>query len=207
MAAFRPVTAKKNENTNTRRARALSLSSSPYGNSPTRSAQRHHKTSPLSKSTTSSAPISLPESHIRRTPSELQLADDIRRAEYEDVRMYARLVVGMQSQCVASGYVHPRTRKILNDMIKTKEANDQELEMLHHHQEQDDCDWNVNYIEEQGEYGPSQVPPCHHLGARITSVSPENIVKTQSNSSMSNALGVDVDDEEDSEEGVFSMDL
>ncbi len=132
------------------------------------------------------------------------MADDIRRAEYEDVRMYARLVVGMQTQCVASGYVHPRTRKILNDMIKTKEANDQELETLHQHQ--DDCDWNVNYIEEQGEPGSSQVPPCHHLGARITSVSPENIIKSQSNSSMSNALGVDVDDD-DGEEGVFSMDL
>ncbi len=207
MAAFQPVTSKKNESSTTRRARALSLSSSPYGHSPSRSAQRHLKTSPLSKSITSSAPISLPKSHIRRTPSELQLADDMRRAEYEDVRMYARLVVGMQSQCVASGYVHPRTRKILNDMMKTKEANDQELEMLHHHQAQDDCDWNVNYIEEQGEHGPSQVPPSDHMGARITSVSPENVVKSQSNSSMSHALGVDVDDDDDSEEGVFSMDL
>jgi len=132
------------------------------------------------------------------------MADDVRRAEYEDVRMYARLVVGMQTQCVASGYVHPRTRKILNDMIKTKEANDQELEALHHHQ--DDCDWNVNYIEEQEEHGSSHVPPCQHMGARITSVSPENIIKSQSNSSMPNARGADVDDD-DGEEGVFSMDL
>eukprot|EP00986_Skeletonema_menzelii_P016986 scaffold16849_cov145-Skeletonema_menzelii.AAC.10 len=131
------------------------------------------------------------------------MADDIRRAEYEDVRMYARLVVGMQSQCVASGYVHPRTRKILQDMIKTKEANDQELETLHHHQENDDSGWDINYIEEQEEYG-SEAPSCHQLGARITSVSPENIVKTQSNSSMSNVPPADDDQDE---EGVFSMDL
>ena len=136
------------------------------------------------------------------------MADDIRRAEYEDVRMYARLVVGMQSQCVASGYVHPRTRQILQDMMKTKEANDQELETLHHHQEHDDSGWDVNYIEEQEEHGTSKAPTCHQLGARITSVSPENIVKAQSNSSMSNALGDEVDDDdEEGEEGVFSMDL
>mmetsp|Transcript_22327 Transcript_22327/g.33452 ORF Transcript_22327/g.33452 Transcript_22327/m.33452 type:complete len:208 (-) Transcript_22327:307-930(-) len=207
MAAFNPATT-RNESSNTRRGRALSLSSSlppSYGSSPTRPAQRHHKTS-LSQSITSSAPISLPKSHIRRTPSELQMADDIRRAEYEDVRMYARLVVGMQTQCVASGYVHPRTRQILQDIVKTKEANDQELEALHHHQEEDDSGWDVNYIEEQEEYG-SQAPPCHQMGARISSVSPDNIVKAQSNSSMSNSLGADVDDNDDGEEGVFSMDL
>ncbi|KAL9183032.1 hypothetical protein ACHAXT_004819 [Thalassiosira profunda] len=52
---------------------------------------RHHSQSPNAptKPPLLSASIPLPKTHIRRTPSELQLADDVARAEYEDVRMYA----------------------------------------------------------------------------------------------------------------------
>lgn len=165
------------------------------------SAQHRHK---------KSSPISFPKSHIHRTPSELQLADDMRRAEYEDVRMYARLVVGMQSQCVASGYVHPLTRKSLQDIVKTKEANDEELEMMHlHHDEEADSGWDVNYIQDQAK-------PCHlpssslqtQPGTRVISLSPENFIKTQSDTSIisTNAeSGVDLED--DDGEGVFCLEL
>ena len=83
--------------------------------------------------------IPLPKSHIHRTPSELQLADDMRRAEYEDVRMYARLVVGMQNQIqreclVNGGVVHPLSQKSLQGVLKTKQANDEELMTMHDHQ-------------------------------------------------------------------------
>lgn len=132
------------------------------------------------------------------------MADDIRRAEYEDVRMYARLVVGMQSQCTASGYVHPLTRKSLQDIVKTKEANDQELETMHLHHEEADCGWDVDFIEDQEE-NESQAPSCHHLGARLTSVSPDNVVKSRSNTSI--ISNMEHEDDDDGEEGVFSMEL
>ncbi|KAL3785314.1 hypothetical protein HJC23_008878 [Cyclotella cryptica] len=48
-----------------------------------------------------SAPISLPKSHIHRTPSELQLEQSLLQAEYSDVRMYARLVRGMTERGAA----------------------------------------------------------------------------------------------------------
>lgn len=43
------------------------------------------------------APISMPKSHIHRTPSELCLEALTQRAEHENVRMYSRLVRGMQN--------------------------------------------------------------------------------------------------------------
>ena len=66
-----------------------------------------------------SASIPLPKSHVHRTRSELQLADDVQRAENEDVRMCVRLVVGIQSQCVKSGYVHPLTEQSLKEILRT----------------------------------------------------------------------------------------
>ena len=65
-----------------------------------------------------SASIPLPKSHVHCTRSELQLADDVQRAEYEDVRMCVRLVVGMQSQCIKSGYVHPLTEQSLREILQ-----------------------------------------------------------------------------------------
>eukprot|EP00579_Thalassiosira_antarctica_P016746 CAMPEP_0201946398 /NCGR_PEP_ID=MMETSP0903-20130614/54400_1 /ASSEMBLY_ACC=CAM_ASM_000552 /TAXON_ID=420261 /ORGANISM="Thalassiosira antarctica, Strain CCMP982" /LENGTH=289 /DNA_ID=CAMNT_0048489497 /DNA_START=52 /DNA_END=921 /DNA_ORIENTATION=+ len=112
-----------------------------------------------------SASIPLPKSHIHRTPSELQLADDTRRAEYEDVRMYARIVVGMQSQCLVSGYIHPLTRKSLQDVLKTKQANTEELEIekkLHDHYEEDE-DCELPYEEERDENSVGTPLPYHPM--------------------------------------------
>ena len=99
-----------------------------------------------------SAAIPLPKSHIHRTPSELQLDDDVRRAEHQDVRMYARLVVGMQSQCQVSGYVHPLTRKSLQDILRTRQANDKELERkssalhdIHHEEDEEQEDGEISH--------------------------------------------------------------
>merc|ERR1719203_1957761 len=102
--------------------------------------KRRHNDKALSVSLSASIP--LPKSHIHRTRSELQLADDMVRAEYEDVRMYARLVVGMQSQCLQSGYVHPLTRKSLQDILKTKQAGEGELKKVN---PDDDEDWELDY--------------------------------------------------------------
>lgn len=130
-----------------------------------------------------SASIPLPKSHIHRTPSELQLADDILRAEYEDVRMCVRLVSGMQTQCRASGYVHPRTMQSVQDILKTKRANTNQLEeeQYHHHQpvvvlplhehseEEDDEEedeeeenWGLAYEEDDADDSAVGTPtPCH----------------------------------------------
>ena len=129
-----------------------------------------------------SASIPLPKSHIHRTPSELQLADDILRAEYEDVRMCVRLVSGMQTQCRASGYVHPRTMQSVQDILKTKRANTNQLEeeQYHHHQpvvvlplhehseEEDDEEedeeenWGLAYEEDDDDDSAVGTPtPCH----------------------------------------------
>eukprot|EP00571_Detonula_confervacea_P003335 CAMPEP_0172326560 /NCGR_PEP_ID=MMETSP1058-20130122/56911_1 /TAXON_ID=83371 /ORGANISM="Detonula confervacea, Strain CCMP 353" /LENGTH=180 /DNA_ID=CAMNT_0013043373 /DNA_START=156 /DNA_END=698 /DNA_ORIENTATION=- len=101
----------------------------------------------------SSSIIPLPKTHIHRTPSELQMADEVRRAEYDDVRMYARLVVGMQSQIqrgfqTNGGVVHPLSKKSLQGVVRTKQANDDELKNL-----QDDVNtaggggWEMSYVE------------------------------------------------------------
>ena len=96
-----------------------------------------------------SASIPLPQTHIHRTPSELQLADDIIRAEYEDVRMCVRLVSGMRSRCLVSGFVHPRTMQSLQDILKTKYANENQLEHTSEGEEDDDCGWGFAYEEEE----------------------------------------------------------
>jgi len=101
------------------------------------------------------ASIPLPKSHIRRTPSELQLADATKQAEYENVRMFARLVCGIQSQCQHSGVVHPLTMMSLLTMQQTNDAKDEELERL----AEEDDDWGLAYdiegaarIEMEAEY-------------------------------------------------------
>eukprot|EP00584_Thalassiosira_punctigera_P022122 CAMPEP_0172553334 /NCGR_PEP_ID=MMETSP1067-20121228/50147_1 /TAXON_ID=265564 ORGANISM="Thalassiosira punctigera, Strain Tpunct2005C2" /NCGR_SAMPLE_ID=MMETSP1067 /ASSEMBLY_ACC=CAM_ASM_000444 /LENGTH=207 /DNA_ID=CAMNT_0013341503 /DNA_START=48 /DNA_END=671 /DNA_ORIENTATION=- len=154
-----------------------------------------------------SASIPMPKSHIHRTPSELQLADDMRRAEYEDVRMYARLVVGMQSQCLATGYVHPLTKKSLQDILKTKQADEDELEK--NHQDEDGFGWELDYVEERDENSVDTPLPCHPMG---TSARAPTLVKTPSEgsliSNLSNAPAESGQDEQDhQDECVFSLEL
>ena len=119
-----------------------------------------------------SASIPLPKSHVHRTRSELQLADDVQRAEYEDVRMCVRLVVGMQSQCIKSGYVHPLTEQSLRHILRTKDADEHELErkLRKHYRAaaaaepmEEDDDWEVSYHRKAtGEN--SSIDPCHPAG-------------------------------------------
>mmetsp|Transcript_634 Transcript_634/g.1096 ORF Transcript_634/g.1096 Transcript_634/m.1096 type:complete len:212 (-) Transcript_634:313-948(-) len=155
-----------------------------------------------------SASIPLPKSHIRRTPSELQLVDDMRRAEYEDVRMYARLVVGMQSQCLVSGYVHPLTRKSLQDILKTKEADEEELE---HDDSNNDLeeDWELAYVEERDENSVDTPLPCHPMGT--TGKACPTVVKTPSEgsliSNLSTAPPFEGHEDDPDDECVFSLEL
>mmetsp|Transcript_35479 Transcript_35479/g.57856 ORF Transcript_35479/g.57856 Transcript_35479/m.57856 type:complete len:204 (+) Transcript_35479:56-667(+) len=174
-----------------------------------RSKRRHHHSNANDEQLSASIP--LPKSHIHRTPSELQLADDMRRAEYEDVRMYARIVVGMQSQCLVSGYIHPLTRKSLQDVLKTKQANTEELEIekkLHDHYEEDE-DCELPYEEERDENSVGTPLPYHPMG---TSAHAPTVVKTPSFgsiiSNLSNAPPESWQEEQDPhDECVFSLEL
>jgi len=177
--------------------------------------RQHHSLSPNTvRKQPLSASIPLPKSHIHRTPSELQLADDMRRAEYEDVRMYSRLVVGMQSQCQVSGYVHPLTRKSLQDILRTKQANDEELERtsaLHHHEEEEG-DWEISYhgADERDETSVDTPLPCHPMG---TSKRAPTVVKTPSDRSIMSNLSTSPPPESQEEAAdpeddfVFSLEL
>ncbi|KAL7539685.1 hypothetical protein ACHAXR_009489 [Thalassiosira sp. AJA248-18] len=113
--------------------------------------------------------IPLPKTHIQRTPSELQLADEVRRAEYDDVRMYARLVVGMQSQIhrdyqTNGGVVHPLSKKSLQGIVKTKQAGDEELQRLD--AEDDDDGWEITHLEDHEEENSSVDSPWSTMTQR-----------------------------------------
>lgn len=97
-------------------------------------------TSTTSSSELYSKPVKIPASHIRRTPSELLLEELTLHAEWEDARMYSRLVCGMYDQLrrrsAVSGeedgdinVMHPLSRKSLQGIVKTKHACDQELKL------------------------------------------------------------------------------
>jgi len=157
-----------------------------------------------------SASIPLPKSHVPRTRSELQLADDVRRAEYEDVRMCVRLVVGMKSQCIKSGYVHPLTEQSLRHILRTKAADEHELErkLREHHRAaaaakpmEEDDDWEVSYHRKAtGEN--SSIDPCHPAG---TSSGVPALVKSTSDGSMiSNSSSEEYPEDDDC---VFTLEL
>lgn len=189
------------------------LLASPSSSLPTRlfrSRRRHNPLVSDGKSAPLSAPLPLPKSHIRRTPSELQLADDLRRAEYEDVRMYARLVVGMQSQCLATGFVHPLTRKSLQDILRTKQADGEELERSSN-KDDDEDDWELGDVEESRDGDSVGTPsPCQPLA---TAAGAPSVVKTPSEVSLASNLsgglaeGQREDPQDSQDECVFSLEL
>mmetsp|Transcript_6241 Transcript_6241/g.13599 ORF Transcript_6241/g.13599 Transcript_6241/m.13599 type:complete len:193 (-) Transcript_6241:321-899(-) len=150
----------------------------------------------------SSSTIPLPRSHIHRTPSEIQLADEVRRAEHDDVRMYARLVVGMQSQIqrdyyTNGGVIHPLSKKSLQGVVKTKHANDEDLKKLDGENEDD---WETSFIpEEQHEDSCSVMSPWSTLTQRPPP-------KSESDASLS-THGSMKNQEEEEDECVFSLEL
>ncbi|KAL7532146.1 hypothetical protein ACHAXR_004465 [Thalassiosira sp. AJA248-18] len=159
---------------------------------------------PLSSTPTPrSAPISLPESHIQRTPSELQLAVDTLHAEYKDVVMYSRLMTGMhhqiQQRCLASGgpnHVHPLSKKSMQGIANTKQANDIESK------ESSGDGWEMSHSpidEEIEDYSigssPDAAPPSR-----------QSISRQASRESLSSLLG-DIEGGGPEDDCVFSLEL
>ena len=157
-----------------------------------------------------SASIPLPKSHVHRTRSELQLADDVQRAEYEDVRMCVRLVVGIQSQCVKSGYVHPLTEQCLREILRTKAADEHELERrireLHRaaaaaEPMEEEDDWEVSYHGNETGEKPS-TDPCHPAGT--PSGAPALVKSPRDGSMISNSSSEEYPEDDDC---VFALEL
>ncbi|KAL3803918.1 hypothetical protein ACHAW5_010688 [Stephanodiscus triporus] len=156
-----------------------------------------------------SASIPLPKSHIHRTHSELQLAEDVQRAEKVDVRMCVRLIVGMQSQCITSGYVHPLTEQSMRDILRTKAADEHELEgkLREHHRAaaellEDDDGWEVSYYDNGKAAEDVSGQSCRPMG---TSSRAPISVKTPSNGSVISNSSSEEYPEDD--EFVFSLEL
>ena len=66
---------------------SFNMKSSPTKNKTIKIKRRQSLTSSPRRKVSSIIP--LPSSHVRRTPSECDLAEDQKRAEYTDTRMYA----------------------------------------------------------------------------------------------------------------------
>lgn len=146
-----------------------------------------------------SSSIPIPRSHIRRTPSEARLEEESLRAEQRDVRMFARIVAGLQlqySNCKNQSIAH-RSHKSLQDIVKTKRASQEELAQRdgRHNDE-----WEVSFIEDRDDneaflLWPTQAQP--HLS---------KILSDASMSTMSTQGFIKNEDEND-DDCVFSMEL
>lgn len=146
--------------------------------------------------------IPLPKSHIRRTPSELEIADNLLVAERHDVRMYSRLLTGMQSQCVAAGYVHPLNQKSLQGIVRTKHVDYEQSE------NKDDCvehDWSTSheYTDDADSWDNTMQGYVPHSGASLQ----PSLSATTSDCSMS-TLSYSGDDSlcDDEDDFFFSLD-
>eukprot|EP00581_Thalassiosira_minuscula_P008663 CAMPEP_0183711092 /NCGR_PEP_ID=MMETSP0737-20130205/6676_1 /TAXON_ID=385413 /ORGANISM="Thalassiosira miniscula, Strain CCMP1093" /LENGTH=152 /DNA_ID=CAMNT_0025939513 /DNA_START=132 /DNA_END=590 /DNA_ORIENTATION=+ len=151
---------------------------------------------------TRSAPISFPTTHIHRTPSELQLIADTKIAEYKDVAMYSRLIVGMYNQAqhrsLASGTedvgIHPLSERSMLSIVKTKQANENELD-----HPDDGNDWDMTYF---SFYDDDESNNCSILSSQ------EEITPSRTNSKESFAPSLpDTEDSDIVEDGLFCLEM
>lgn len=151
-----------------------------------------------------SAPISLPKTHIKRTPSELQLEALTLRAEDEDTRMYSRLFCGMRDQirrrCITSDEdVHPLSRKSLSGVISTKLAKDQELESRTSREDtssDDDDYFGWNLFDDDATFSFASLPEAPLLHQGLSGSKPTIIEDTE-----------EVNQLDEGDDFVFEMDI
>ena len=109
-----------------------------------------------------SAPISLPESHVRRTPSELQLADSVRRAEQNTLRMHSRLLRKRQEQARRRFLAGDGKEQLegIHEVAKSKLAEAQETmgrqEPKFHAQA--DGGWSMSYVSIEEDARAAEAP-------------------------------------------------
>lgn len=109
------------------------------------------------KAATTSAPISLPKSHVERTHSELRLEMLTLRAEGENMRMYSRLRSGIQEQMryrnVATGgdNAHPLSRMSL------RLQNVEQQKRTPSDKSATDAGWDLSYVPIDGPLKSPQI--------------------------------------------------
>lgn len=134
----------------------------------------------------SSSSIPFPRSHVRRTPSEIHLAEEILRTKHDDVRTYARIVAGLQGQNFKNqGIVHPLSQRSLQGIVKTKQASHEELEQRDGGHTDD---WEVSLVECRDDGDAS---------LRWSTQTPPPLSKTISDISMSSHGSIKNQDEDD----------
>ena len=107
--------------------------------------------------------------------------------------------------CLVSGYLHPLTRKSLQDILKTKQANEEELERKLHDHDEEEEDWELTDEEEWDENSVDTPLPCHPMG---TSAQVPTVIKTPSFGYLSNAPPESCQEEQNPEvDCVFSFEL
>jgi len=111
--------------------------------------KRHHQVRPAPSTARGhtapprSSSIPVPQSHLRRTLSEIRLAEEVLGAQHE---MYARLMVGMQSQCSRNrGTVNPLSWRSLQGIVKMKQASHEELAQ----HDGGGNDWEVSFVKDR----------------------------------------------------------
>ena len=112
-------------------SRTLTLSSlaiiyqKPNGQTSPQVLQKQHRTMDslrcLSNKTTTTSSIPIPEAHIRKTNSEIQLENDKLLYEWREGVMYHRLVTGMIQRSKEVGY-HPTINKTVQNVIQKRQA-------------------------------------------------------------------------------------
>ena len=215
-----------------KRRQVLPAPPPPHGRPPSPPPSSGRITPPGSGSSSSisssSISIPLPATHIHRTRSELQLADEVLRAEYDDVRMYARLVVGMQNQIARDfrdngGVVHPLFKKSLQGVVRTKQARYDELDAenqdFDYYPDYYDRDadgrgggggWKVSHVEDDEDivdspwsahrWDPSLPPPPKDS-------SDGSLLSTCESAMLRGGAEEDDDDDDDEDDFVFCLEL
>jgi hypothetical protein len=121
--------------------------SNKFGTRRPHASKPQHASAPPSPAAHSS-PIRLPKSHIHRTPSEIQLAQELIKADYCERQMYARLVYGMSHHCEQKeSEMHPLTVKSLRGVVNThnQETLDDSDRHIMEHEASESDDWEVCY--------------------------------------------------------------
>lgn len=109
--------------------------------------------------------IPIPKSSIndRNLSETSQLVSDLRRAKDDDVRMYARLVVGMREQIqrdyhANGGVVHPLLKKSLLGVLRTSQTRYDEIEDYDGGRGDED---EVNYTLVDAHHEVEDAKKCH----------------------------------------------
>mmetsp|Transcript_31086 Transcript_31086/g.40189 ORF Transcript_31086/g.40189 Transcript_31086/m.40189 type:complete len:165 (-) Transcript_31086:143-637(-) len=154
------------------------------------------------------APIPLPNHHIHRTHSEVQLAQDQLVADYQDGKMYERILIGIMRRCDELGSCHPKTSSSLENIVNTKMQDFRSLSERGTTDAKED--WVVGDDDEPS-YSIEEERTASFISTSLTSS--ENIGSERRNSSLSSLscltshMDGTADATHDIESGIFELEL